>query len=99
MIRALLAASGLSTRDLCDPLGLAESQISKRMHGAIPWRDYELMDIADFLGVPVGTLFADPLERLKTRSERSDRRLTLASSRARPDRRYKNHGPPLVTTV
>lgn len=99
MIRALLGASGQNVRQLAGYLHISEGQVSKRMNGAIPWRHTELVNIADFFGVTVGVLFRDPLQTLKTRSEKSERRLTLAASRPHPDRRYKSKGSPLLATT
>ncbi len=102
MIRALLGATGATVRDLAVAIGQTESAMSRRMKGTIPWRAHELVDIARYFDVPVGLLYRDPLESLKTRSEKSGsaaQRLRLASSRPKPDARYRNRGAPLLNPV
>ena len=101
MIRALLGAANKTKRDLGDHLGLSEPQMSKRMKGLIPWRHTELVNAADYFGVTVGNLFRDPMESLKTRSEKSgsagQRHLTGIVGGGKAPR--KNLGSPLMAGV
>ena len=102
MIRALLGAADKTKRELGDHLGLSEPQMSKRMKGTIPWRHPELVAIADYFGVSVGTLFRDPMESLKTRSEKSeraaDRRFRVVTGPKKLTRSPSNR-PPLLATL
>lgn len=104
MIRALLGATGRTVRQLGEAVGLNETQMSRRMKGSVPWRAQELVRIATYFGVTPGTLYRDPMESLKTRSETSERAadqgLRVASSRKTPDRRFKPApGLPLMASI
>lgn len=102
MIRALLGATDTTVRQLAEHMHINEGQMSRRMKGKIPWRAHELVAIAEFFGVTVGTLFRDPLESLRTRSDKSgtagQRHLSVAATTLRP-RPGKYLGPPLLATT
>lgn len=101
MIRALLGARNESVRDLARALHIADTQVHKRLKGVIPWRAYELEAIAEHFDVAVGVLYRDPMESLKTRSEKSrtagQRHLTSLDGGGQPPR--KNLGSPLLAGV
>jgi len=52
-VRAELARQRLTHSQLAAHLGLAQSQVSKRLAGTIEFRPSELEKAAEFLGVPL----------------------------------------------
>ena len=58
-IRALLGRYGRTQTDLATRLGMSQSQLSKRLRGAIPFDTDELVKVADYFGVTVGSLFGE----------------------------------------
>jgi transcriptional regulator with XRE-family HTH domain len=56
-VRGELAAQGMTQSVLVDLLQLTSSSVSRRLRGEVPFRDSELVKIADLLSVPVSALF------------------------------------------
>jgi len=59
-IRAGLARRGLTQGDLAAALGLSQAAVSRRLTGEVPIDVEELTAVADWLGVPLSALLAEP---------------------------------------
>jgi hypothetical protein len=57
-VRAEAARHDKTQLDFAELLGMTHSAVSRRMRGETPFRDHELVRIAEYLGVSVMTLFA-----------------------------------------
>jgi transcriptional regulator with XRE-family HTH domain len=55
-LRAEIARQRISQRDLANYLGLSQQSVSARLLGRIPLDVNELVRVAEFLNVPLGTL-------------------------------------------
>ena len=66
-IRAEMARKRKRQADLAALLGIAQSGVSARMNGKVPFDLHELFLIADWLGVSVHALLADPHDQGSTR--------------------------------
>jgi hypothetical protein len=58
-IRAELARQRITASGLAGYLGIAISSATRRLNGEQAFYGYEVALVADFLGVPVGTLYAN----------------------------------------
>lgn len=58
-VRAELAARAMKQLVLVDLLGLTTSSVSRRLSGEVPFRDAEVVKIADHLGIDVSLLFRE----------------------------------------
>ena len=58
-IRALLGRRGMSQSQLSQVIGISQPQLSKRLKGLIPFDLDELVLLADYFGVSVGSLFGE----------------------------------------
>lgn len=58
-VRALMGRHQVTQAQLAEVLGVTPSQMSKRLRGVIPVDINEIVMIADYFGVPVGTLFGE----------------------------------------
>lgn len=61
-VRAELARSGLSQREVCARLHLSRTAVSNRLQGHIDFRMQELLTIAEMLGTSVGSLIGETSE-------------------------------------
>jgi transcriptional regulator with XRE-family HTH domain len=57
-IRAELARRDITQGQLAELLGLTTTPMSKRLRGQMPFRDHELVRIAEFLNISIAALFA-----------------------------------------
>lgn len=57
-VRAELAARRISGSRLATAVGVTRSTMYRRLDGTAPWPVDEVEAVADFLGVPVESLFA-----------------------------------------
>ena len=55
-IRAEMGRQAITQQELARRLGWAQSQLSRRLSGAIPWRTDEIERIARALDIPVSQL-------------------------------------------
>lgn len=58
-IRIGLARKNSTQSALAERLRLSQPAIHRRMTGKVAWRVSELMEVADYLGVPVADLLID----------------------------------------
>ncbi len=58
-VRAHLARSRKTQRDLSELLGISQPQVSARLRGSVVWDVDEIAAIAQWLGVPVSDLVRD----------------------------------------
>ena len=56
-VRAETARRGISLASLGPVLGMKRGALYRRVHGDVPYTTDELAKVADFLGVPVSTLW------------------------------------------
>lgn len=60
IVRILLGVTGTNQKELAGPLGVSESQVSRRMHGR--WSAEDIDAVAEYFGVTVATFFEEPEE-------------------------------------
>ena len=65
-VRAELARAGISGRQLASAIELSPAAMDRRLNGAVPLRVDELIQIADFLGIPIER-FTEHAERTPPR--------------------------------
>ncbi len=58
-VRAEMARRRITQREVADALGLAQTAVSKRLLGIVPWDVNELSAVADLIGVPVASLITE----------------------------------------
>lgn len=56
-VRAELARAGRSQRDLARALGVSHAYLWRRTRGEVGFAAEELLAVADFLAIPVGTFY------------------------------------------
>lgn len=108
-IRALARNRGLYDQDLAQLVGLTPPKFSSRMSGDTRWLATEIRQVARALSVPADVIYAETeadfrrlmalAERSKSLPEKSRKSLSVASSRSKPDRRYKTRGNPLLVGI
>ncbi|WP_213452855.1 helix-turn-helix domain-containing protein [Rhizomonospora bruguierae] len=59
-LRAEMGRQRVTQAKLADVLGVSQPQVSDRMLGTVDWRVTELIQVAEFLGVPVTRFLAGP---------------------------------------
>lgn len=64
MIAALAAARGINHAELAEAIGVHRNRFSDKVKGKIPFREAEIVIVAERLGVEPGRLFADPVALL-----------------------------------
>lgn len=64
MIAAIAAAKGVTHAELAELVGVHRNRFSDKLRGKAPFREAEIVTLAEFFGVNPGQLFQDPLELL-----------------------------------
>lgn len=66
-VRTVMAARGVTAREVARALQMAESRFSERLSGRVPFKAEELAETAAILGVSAGVFFEDPAELVQNR--------------------------------
>jgi predicted transcriptional regulator len=66
-VRAELARQGVTQYDIGQLLGVSKSAMSRRIVGNTPFLDKELHQIADYLRIPVESLFKGAPQKVRVR--------------------------------
>lgn len=61
-VRAEMSRHGVTQAAVAERTGLPQSAVSRRLQGRTPWTAAELSQVADLLGVPVGTLYPEAVK-------------------------------------
>lgn len=64
MVATLARARGLSTSALGAAIGVHRNRMADKIAGRNPFKESEILALAELLGVPPARLFEDPLELL-----------------------------------
>lgn len=64
MVATLARARGLSTTQLGERIGVHRNRMADKIGGRSPFKEQEILALAELLGVPPARLFEDPLELL-----------------------------------
>ncbi|GAA4075582.1 helix-turn-helix domain-containing protein [Nocardioides kongjuensis] len=62
-IRVLMTRRRLTQGDLATVLGVGQSEISKRLRGTVPFRFDEIVELARYFDVSIGSLFGEDSTR------------------------------------
>lgn len=66
VVRILMQWRGVSRLDVMQATGTSKQTLSERLAGKSPFKDYELIALADLLGVEPGIFFKDPGDLITT---------------------------------
>lgn len=58
-VRVLMTRRRITQTDLAGVLGIGQSEISKRLRGVVPFRFDEIVELANYFDVSIGTLFGE----------------------------------------
>lgn len=64
MVATLARARGISTSELAGRIGIHRNRLADKIAGRQPFRESEIVGLAEALGVDPGRLFGDPVELL-----------------------------------
>lgn len=64
MVATLARARGITTAALGAAIGVHRNRMADKIAGRNPFKESEILALADLLGVPPARLFEDPLELL-----------------------------------
>lgn len=64
MVATLARARGLTTSALAEAIGIHRNRMADKIAGRQPFREQEILALAELLDVPPGRLFDDPVALL-----------------------------------
>jgi transcriptional regulator with XRE-family HTH domain len=62
-VRVLMTRRRINQTQMAKDLGIGQSEVSKRLRGVVPFRFDEIVFLADYFGVSVGSLFGETTDR------------------------------------
>lgn len=66
MVAAILELEAMRHQDLADRIGMNPQTLSGKINGRSPWQVDELVRIAESLAVPIGCLYRDPMDAVRS---------------------------------